>query len=69
MAKRELNLTTDNQLESYFIDKLLAILADLPTPNKNIGKEFSDGSRSIFCGSGRVGSAIYGLGLNLKNLP
>jgi len=42
-------------------------------------KEASDGSgskifdpsrvRSIFCGSGWVRSAIYGLGLNLENFP
>jgi len=25
--------------------------------------------RSIFCGSGQVGSVIYGLGLNLENFP
>jgi len=25
--------------------------------------------RSIFCGSGQVGSAIYGLGLNSENFP
>jgi len=24
---------------------------------------------SIFCGSGRVGSDIYGLGLNFENFP
>jgi len=27
------------------------------------------GPGQFFCGSGRVGPAIYGLGLNLKNLP
>ena len=37
-AKRDLNLTTDNDLESMFIEKLLSILADLPIPNENIGK-------------------------------
>jgi len=29
----------------------------------------SDGSGSNIFGSGRVGSAIYGLGLNLENFP
>jgi len=35
------------------------------------GSKFFDPGRfrSIFCGLGRVGSAIYGSGLNLENFP
>jgi len=29
----------------------------------------NDGSGSIFCGSGWVGSDFYGLGLNFENFP
>jgi len=49
-----------------------------PISTSNWGKS-SDGSGSkiydpgrvgsIFCGLGRVGSAIYGMGLNLENFP
>jgi len=33
------------------------------------GQKFLTRVGSIFCGSGWVGSAIYGLGLNFKNFP
>jgi len=36
----------------------------------SVSKFFDPGQiGSIFCGLGRVGSAIYGLGLNLKIFP
>jgi len=33
------------------------------------GQKFLTRVGSIFCGSGRVGSDIYGLGLNFENSP
>jgi len=33
------------------------------------GQKFLTQVGSIFCDSGWVGSAIYGLGLNLENFP
>ena len=32
------NITSFRELESFFIDNLLAILEKLPTPNGNIGR-------------------------------
>jgi len=44
----------------------------IQSPNIKVmgpGQKFLTWVGSIFCGSGRVGSAIYGLGLNLENFP
>jgi len=34
-----------------------------------LGQKFFTWVGSIFCGSGQVGSDIYGLGLNFENFP
>jgi len=49
---------------------MLHVDVDTQTSDVSWSKIFDPGQVNFWwLGSGRVGSAIYGLGLNLKNLP